>query len=74
MKLDLHGVKHENVMSMVDDFLYTASKKRIDQVTIITGNSSDMKMIVKDIVNQNGFTCTGDYVNHGTLVVDLIHL
>ncbi len=53
--LDLHGIKHENVGSLLDSFIWENMKKGVSSVSIITGNSSTMKKIVSDIVDEYGF-------------------
>ena len=54
-KIDLHGVKHENVGSMLDTFIWEQMKKKAPAIHVITGNSSEMKRIVVEIANEYGF-------------------
>lgn len=41
--LDLHGVKHEDVPKLVDQFLWKNMKVKSSEVKIITGISNNMK-------------------------------
>jgi len=52
-KLDLHGVKHEDVRRIVTRFIEAnwASNKELD---IITGYSSKMKGIIKELLDEYG--------------------
>ena len=52
MKLDLHGVKHEEVEKMLEDFIFLNEPP----FRIITGNSIRMKEIVTEVLEKHGFT------------------
>tara|TARA_R110001606_G_C14890472_1_gene592604 strand:- start:171 stop:392 length:222 start_codon:yes stop_codon:yes gene_type:complete len=64
--LDLHGVKHHQVDEITRIFL-----NFIDlPCQIITGNSEQMKTIVKNVVREYEWFCyEKDSYNHGTLVI-----
>ena len=64
--LDLHGVKHHQVDEVVRSFL-----NFIDlPCQIITGNSQQMKDIVRNVVCQYEWFCyEKDSYNYGTLVI-----
>lgn len=49
--LNLHGVKHQNVKVMVEDFLFGNAMP----VKIITGNSMQMKSIVTKILDEYNY-------------------
>ena len=49
-KLDLHGIKHEDVDRIVENFVLL-NEPPID---IITGNSQKMQELVLDVLNRNG--------------------
>jgi hypothetical protein len=49
-KLDLHGIKHEDVDRVVENFVLL-NESPID---IITGNSQKMQELVLDVLNRNG--------------------
>lgn len=51
-ELDLHGVKHADVPTTVEDFVLT---QKTTSVKIITGNSGTMKKIVKQTLEKHGF-------------------
>jgi DNA-nicking Smr family endonuclease len=72
MKLDLHGMKHENVSNEVDRFIWESMQRKISEVEIVTGNSEQMKSIVRDCVNDYGFVCSESFTNYGTLIISLL--
>jgi len=71
MKLDLHGIKHENVSNEVDRFIWESMVKKISEVEIVTGNSEQMKNIVRDCVKDYGFVCSEGFMNFGSLIINL---
>jgi len=50
-KINLHGVKHEDVPNTVKRFLEDNWNLTDDQVEIITGHSSIMKRIVSEVLD-----------------------
>ena len=72
MKLDLHGMKHIDVSKNVDTFLWEAIQRNIPSVEIVTGNSTEMKDIVRECVSDYGFVCTEVFWNFGSLTITLI--
>lgn len=65
--LDLHGTKHQKADDKIRSFLNFVELP----CQIITGNSDDMKRIVREIVNQYGWDCyEKDNYNHGTLIIN----
>ena len=70
--LDLHGVKHVEVMSIVDGFLWENMNNGTVEVEIITGISEQMKRIVYDICDEYKMTCKEDYLNKGKLIIKII--
>ena len=64
--LDLHGIRHEKADDVVRRFL-----NHVDlPCEIITGNSPDMKRIVKKVVSEYLWVCyEKDYYNYGTLII-----
>lgn len=66
MILDLHGTRHHEVDEKVRRFLNFAELP----CQIITGNSSYMKSIVKNIIKEYQWFCyEKDSYNYGTLVI-----
>lgn len=66
MILDLHGTRHHEVDEKVRRFLNFAELP----CQIITGNSSYMKSIVKNIIKEYQWFCyEKDSYNYGTLIV-----
>ena len=64
--LDLHGIKHQQVDEVTRSFL-----NFIDlPCQVVTGNSEQMKTIVKNVVREYEWFCyEKDSYNHGTLVI-----
>ena len=69
MKLDLHGVKHADVSKKLDSFLYEHLQTKNLQVEVITGKSTAMKNIVKDLLVDYGLEVSSDL--EGSLIIDL---
>ncbi len=72
MILDLHGVKHQDVSYKFDTFIWEAIKKKLVEVSIITGNSTSMKKMVTKCVDDYGFTILPFEENMGTIKISLI--
>jgi DNA-nicking Smr family endonuclease len=70
--IDLHGVKHEDVGKLLDSFFWENMQKNVKGVTIITGNSTEMKRIVNEIIQEYGFTAVEGIFNTGSISVNLI--
>jgi DNA-nicking Smr family endonuclease len=71
MKLDLHGIKHQDVVSVVDSFIWENMQNNTSHIEIITGKSTVMKEIVKECLLEYGFTCNPDLINDGSLFINL---
>lgn len=68
LPLDLHGVKHEDVIKLVENYILLNHKAC--PLKIITGNSDRMKIIVKNTLKSHGFQYSeGDYYNRGYITV-----
>ena len=64
--LDLHGIRHNQVDEVTRKFLNFAQLP----CQVITGNSVEMKKIVKKIVKEYSWFCyEKDSYNYGTLIV-----
>ena len=64
--LDLHGIKHKEVDEKVRRFLNFTELP----CEIITGNSPQMKKIVKNIIHEYQWFCyERDSYNYGTLII-----
>ena len=64
--LDLHGIKHQKASDAVRSFLNFTELP----CQIITGNSTEMKTIVMEIVKEYKWFCyEKNSYNHGTLVI-----
>ena len=71
-KIDLHGVKHENVGSTLDSFIWEQMKKKAAAVHVITGNSPEMKRIVTEIAKEYGFDVADSFGNEAQMTLHLI--
>lgn len=70
-ELDLHGVKHEDVDRLVENFAF--ENQDSFPLTIITGHSKRMKEIVFECMDRNSFKCKeGNYsgTNMGVVTVE----
>lgn len=64
--LDLHGIRHQKADDKIRSFLNFVELP----CQIVTGNSDDMKKIVREIVEQYGWYCyEKDSYNYGTLII-----
>jgi DNA-nicking Smr family endonuclease len=64
--LDLHGIRHQKAEDTVRGFLNFANLP----CQIITGNSPEMKKIVKKVVSEYLWICyEKDCYNYGTLII-----
>jgi len=69
--LDLHGIKHDEVAKLVDQFIWENMKSKSQEVEIITGISDQMKMIVSETINDYQFSIEEEYNNPGKLIIKL---
>ncbi len=70
-KIDLHGVKHENVKRELDQFFWQMMQKKVGTIEVVTGISQKMKEIVKETCDEYGFKISEISFNPGILIVDL---
>ena len=64
-KLDLHGVKHEDVFRLIENFILMNQKAM--PLTIICGNSIKMVQIAEEAIKHVG--CKTFSPNYGTIVI-----
>ena len=69
--LDLHGLKHEYVYKIVDQFIGGHIIKRTPEVSIITGRSVKMKKIVSEILTDYHIIAQEEFANPGKLIINL---
>ena len=68
-KLDLHNVSHENAVIIIDDFIIQNFLNL--PVEIITGNSVDMQLILKDIINKHHLRMVPSHINNlGSYIIN----
>ena len=70
--IDLHGLKHEDVSRTLDGFLWQNMQNKIKEVRVITGNSEEMKRIVRETISDYGFTSQEEYLNSGVLIIKML--
>ena len=68
-KLDLHNLSHENAAIIIDDFII---QNFLDlPVEIITGNSIDMQLILKKIINKHHLRMAPSHINNlGSYIIN----
>ena len=67
-RLDLHGRTHDEAKVLTEDFVLNEQYNL--PVDIITGNSDEMKIVVKQVLNYYGFDFQeGDFHNNGYIKV-----
>ena len=54
-KIDLHGIKHENVKRELDQFFWQMMQKKVGTIEVVTGISTRMREIVKETCDEYGF-------------------
>lgn len=65
-RLDLHGIKHRDVEVLVEEFVLLNKPP----LTIITGNSNEMKKIVLMVLDRHDFKyMDGNLWNRGSITV-----
>jgi DNA-nicking Smr family endonuclease len=69
--LDLHGIKHKDVQKMVDEFMWDQIQKKSSSVEIITGNSDQMKLVVKESLIDYNLNPYEEIFNQGKIIVKL---
>jgi len=69
--LDLHGIKHVDVQRMVDEFIWDQIQKKSSSVEIITGNSDQMKQVVKESLIDYNLNPYEEIFNQGKIIVKL---
>ncbi len=70
-KIDLHGVKHDDVQRKLDIFFWEMIQRKKSQVEVITGISTRMKEIVKLTCQDYGFKVIELNFNPGVLIIEL---
>jgi hypothetical protein len=71
MKLDLHGIKHEDVKRKLDVFFWECMQKNKKQVEVITGMSDKMKEIVISVSSEYNFKVDNFNINQGSLFINI---
>ena len=72
LKIDLHGFTYSKVKDILPNWLITNYNNGVDDFEIITGNSQQMKQVVKLICLENGFRAEDNWNgNSGSLLVTI---
>ena len=75
LKIDLHGFTYSKVIDILPNWLISNYNHGVDDFEIITGNSVQMKQIVKNICSENGFRAEDNWNgNSGSLLVSIDRL
>ena len=75
LKIDLHGYTYSKVKDTLPNLLINNYNQGVDDFEIITGNSEQMKRIVKNICSENGFRAEENWNgNSGTLLISIDRL
>tara|TARA_B000000477_G_scaffold7870_1_gene6263 strand:+ start:403 stop:633 length:231 start_codon:yes stop_codon:yes gene_type:complete len=70
LKIDLHGFTYAKVKDILPNWLITNYNNGVDDFEIVTGNSEQMKNLVKNICLKNGFRAENNWNgNSGSLIV-----
>jgi len=72
MKLDLHWLRHSEVPDVLDSFVWDCIRLGVDQAEIITGNSTEMKTIVKNVLMEYGLEPCNFFNLGGSVTVDFV--
>lgn len=70
-RIDLHGIKHENVQRELDQFYWQMMQRGHTEVEVITGISYKMKEIVSKVSNDYNFKVEEIPLNPGSLIVKI---
>jgi DNA-nicking Smr family endonuclease len=70
-KIDLHGIKHENVQRELDQFFWQMMQRGHSEVEVITGISHRMKEIVNKVSQDYNFKVEEIPINPGSLIVKI---
>jgi DNA-nicking Smr family endonuclease len=70
-KIDLHGIKHENVQRELDQFFWQMIQRGHSEVEVITGISHRMKEIVNKVSQDYNFKVEEIPINPGSLIVKI---
>lgn len=71
-KIDLHGIRHEDVVRRLDSFFWEVMQKNINNIEVITGLSDKMKEIVKEACLDYDFVVNEHPTNMGCLIIQLV--
>lgn len=69
--LDLHGIKHEHVYQIVDQFVGQHVLIKTREISIITGHSLKMKELVENVAQDYNIKIQEEWMNPGKLILNL---
>ena len=67
--LDLHGVKHADVVDQLENFFFYANNTQYKSVEIITGHSLEMKRLTTAWLDKHDYVYFSPHHNLGTIFV-----
>ena len=75
IEIDLHGLRHERALQVVENLVVGESKKGNFQARIITGNSTVLQQkVTKEVLDELGFSWNIPASNLGEIIVTYIKL
>ena len=72
VSINLHGTRHGEVVMKLENFIYEHMQMDTPEIKVITGNSVDMKNLVRDTIKDYGMTTTDEWGNFDCLIVKMI--
>jgi hypothetical protein len=75
IELDLHGLRHDRALQVVENMVVGESQKGNFQLRIITGNSTVLqKKVTSEVLDELGFSWNIPSNNLGEIIVNYVRL
>lgn len=75
IEIDLHGLRHERALQVVENMVVGESQKGSFQLRIITGNSTTLqKRVTNEVLDELGFSWNIPPNNLGEIIVNYVKL
>ena len=71
-KIDLHGIKHNEVKRVVENFIYKHLQDGTREIEVLTGNSPKMKQLVREIASDYNMEVGETWGNFGSLIINMM--
>ena len=72
LSIDLHGVRHADVQRLLDARIWEAIRKNIPSLTVVTGQSTEMKRLVSSVAEEYDLRVRESTFNPGTLHLEFL--